>query len=72
MYEYHVTVVAPVPRGEPRAYSMAPRTVPTLLSRFTNSLPPEQNDATLMCDTETPAADRKPADYRLASSRCAW
>lgn len=43
MYEYHVTLVAPLSDREPLAYSMAPRTVPTLVSRFTNSRPPEQN-----------------------------
>jgi hypothetical protein len=42
MYEYHV-IGAPLFLGEPLAYSMAPRTAPTLVSRFTNSRPPEQN-----------------------------
>ena len=43
MFDYRVTVVAPLSHGEPLAYSMAPRTVPTLVSRFTNPRPPEQN-----------------------------
>ena len=53
MYEYHVTVVTPVPDSEPLAYSMAPRTVPTLVSRFANSLPPEQNDTALIPSVST-------------------
>jgi hypothetical protein len=43
MIDYHLTVVAPLPHQEPLAYSMAPRTVPTLVSRFTNPRPPVQN-----------------------------
>jgi hypothetical protein len=40
MFDYRFTVVAPLDHREPLAYSMAPRTVPTLVSRFTNSRPP--------------------------------
>jgi hypothetical protein len=36
MFDYRFTVVAPLSYPEPLAYSMAPRTVPTLVSRFTN------------------------------------
>jgi hypothetical protein len=43
MFDYRFTVVAPLSHGEPLAYSMAPRTVPTLVSRFTNPRPPAQN-----------------------------
>jgi len=43
MFDYHVTVLAPLPHREPFAYSMAPRTVPTLVSRFTNPRPPVQS-----------------------------
>jgi len=51
MFGYHVTVVAPLSRQEPLAYSVAPRTVPTLVSRFTNPRPPVQ--------TGTPPNERK-------------
>ena len=43
MFDYRFTVVAPLSHGEPLAYSMAPRTVPILVSRFTNPRPPVQN-----------------------------
>lgn len=43
MFDYPVTVVAPSSDREPLAYAMAPRTVPTLVSRFTNARPPVQN-----------------------------
>jgi hypothetical protein len=43
MFDYRITVAAPPSHGEPLAYSMAPRTVPTLVSRFTNPRPPAQN-----------------------------
>ena len=43
MFDYRFTVVAPLSHGAPLAYSMAPRTVPTLVSRFTNPRPPVQN-----------------------------
>ena len=46
MFGYHVTVVAPLSHQEPLAYSVAPRTVPTLVSRFTNPQPPVQNGTT--------------------------
>ena len=46
MIDYHLTVVAPLSRQEPLAYSMAPRTVPTLVRRFTNPRPPVQNGTT--------------------------
>ena len=53
MFDYRFTVVAPPSHREPLAYSMAPRTAPTLVSRFTNSRPPEQNGT-----TPIPAATR--------------
>ena len=43
MFDYHLTVVAPISRREPLAYLIAPRTVPTLVSRFTNPRPPVLN-----------------------------
>ena len=43
MSDYRFTVVAHASRREPLAYSIAPRTIPTLLSRFTHPRPPEQN-----------------------------
>jgi hypothetical protein len=43
MFDYHFTVVAPLLHGEPLAYSIAPRTVPTLVSQFTNPRPPAQS-----------------------------
>jgi hypothetical protein len=43
MFDYHLTVVAPISHREPLAYLMAQRTVPTLVSRFTNPRPPVQN-----------------------------
>src|SRR5712691_8299430 len=46
MFDYRITVVAPLSHGEPLAYSMAPRTVPRLVSRFTNPRPPVQNGTT--------------------------
>ena len=46
MFDYRVTVVAPLSHSEPLEYSMAPRTVPTLVSRFTNPRPPVQNGTT--------------------------
>ena len=53
MYEYHVTIATPVPHTESLVYSMAPRTVPTLVSRFTNSVPPEQNGTALIPSAST-------------------
>jgi hypothetical protein len=46
MFDYHLTAVAPLSHREPLAYLMAPRTVPTLVSRFTNPGPPVQNGTT--------------------------
>ena len=46
MCDYRLTVVTPLSHREPLAYSMAPRTVPTLVSRFTNPRPPVQNGTT--------------------------
>jgi len=43
MSDYGFSVVAPVSHREPLAYSIAPRTIPTLVSRFTHPRPPEQN-----------------------------
>ena len=46
MFDYHLTAVAPLSHREPLAYLMAPRTVPILVSRFTNPRPPVQNGTT--------------------------
>ena len=46
MFDYRITVVAPPSHREPLAYSMAPRTVPRFVSRFTNPRPPVQNGTT--------------------------
>ena len=46
MFEYQITFVAQLSHQEPLAYSMAPRTVPRLVSRFTNPRPPVQNGTT--------------------------
>jgi hypothetical protein len=46
MFNYRFAVVAPPSHREPLAYSMAPRTVPTFVSRFTNPRPPTQNGTT--------------------------
>jgi hypothetical protein len=43
MLDYRFTVVAGLSHPEPLAYSKAPRTVPTLVSRFVNPRPPVQN-----------------------------
>jgi hypothetical protein len=65
MYEYHV-VAASLLDGEPLAYSMAPRTAPTLVSRFTNSRPPEQNGiAPTLASPTWQSIDTIPV-------RCAW
>ena len=45
MFEYHITVVPQPSHQEPLAYSMAPRTIPRLVSRFTPR-PPVQNGTT--------------------------
>ena len=60
MFDYRIPVVAPRSHREPLAYSMAPRTVPRLVSRFTNPRPPVQNGT-----TPIPAAARL-----LAINRC--
>jgi hypothetical protein len=46
MSDDHVTGVTPLSLRKPLAHSMAPRTVPTLVSRFTNPRPPVQNGTT--------------------------
>jgi hypothetical protein len=46
MFDYHLSAVAPLSHREPLAYLRAPRTVPTLVSRFTNPGPPVQNGTT--------------------------
>ncbi len=46
MFDYRITAVAPPSHPEPLAYSMAPRTVPTFVSRSTNPRPPAQNGTT--------------------------
>ena len=46
MFDYRITVVAPPSHREPLAYLIAQRTVPTLVSRFTNPRPPVQNGTT--------------------------
>jgi hypothetical protein len=47
MFDYRFPVVAPLSHRRPLPYSMAPRTVPTLVSRFINPRPPVQNGITL-------------------------
>jgi hypothetical protein len=44
MFDYRV--VAPLTYPEPLAYSMAPRTVPVFVGRFTNPRPPAVNGTT--------------------------
>jgi hypothetical protein len=46
MFDDDLTLVAPLPQQMPLVYSMAPRTVPKLVSRFTNPRPPVQNGTT--------------------------
>jgi hypothetical protein len=46
MLDYRFTIVAPLSHREPLLYSMAPRTIPRLVSQFTNSRPPVQNGTT--------------------------
>jgi hypothetical protein len=46
MFDYDPTVAALPSPKVPLAYSMAPRTVPTLVSRFTNPRPLVQNGTT--------------------------
>jgi len=43
---YPCTVVAPPSHREPLAYTIAPRTIPTLKSQFTNPRPPVRNGTT--------------------------
>lgn len=42
MFDYRFTVAAQLSHREPLAYSVAPRTVPTLVSQFTNPRPPHE------------------------------
>ena len=44
MFDYRA--VAPLTHREPLEYSMAPRTVPVLVGRFTNPQPPALNGTT--------------------------
>ena len=44
MFDYRV--VAPLTYREPLKYSMAPRTVPVFVGRFTNPQPPALNGTT--------------------------
>ena len=46
MFNYRFTVVAPPSHPEPLAYTMAPRTVPRFVNRFTHARPPVQNGTT--------------------------
>jgi hypothetical protein len=46
MFDDDVTVVAPLSPREPLVPSMAPRTVPTFVSRVTNPRPPVRNGTT--------------------------
>ena len=46
MFEYRFTVASPPSHPKPLGYSMAPRTVPRFVSRFTNPRPPVQNGTT--------------------------
>ena len=63
MYEYHVTIATPVFESKPLAYSMAPRTTPTLVSCFANSGPPEQNGTTPTLAAGHPAETAGTPDY---------
>jgi hypothetical protein len=56
MFDYHVTVAAPLSQREPLAHSKAPRTVPTLVSRFTNPRPPVKNGTTPLRAAARPLA----------------
>lgn len=42
MFDYRFTVAAQLSHREPLVYSVVPRTVPTLVSQFTNPRPHEQ------------------------------
>lgn len=46
MFEYRFTVASPPSHPKPLGYSIAPRTVPTFVSRSTNPRPPQQNGTT--------------------------
>jgi hypothetical protein len=46
MFDDHTTVVAPQSPRDPLPHAMAPRTVPTFVSRFTNPRPPVRNGTT--------------------------
>ena len=46
MFNDRFPFVAPLFHREPLVYSMAPRTVPTFVSGFTNPQPPLQNGTT--------------------------
>ena len=72
MFDYRFTVVAPLSYCEPLAYSIAQRTVPTLVSRFTNPRPPMQNGRTLkeedVVDRLTTSLERLTVAEQLALS----
>jgi hypothetical protein len=59
MFDYRFTVVAPLSHQEPLAYSMAPRTVPTFVSRFTNPRPPTQSGTTPIIAEDPGLIDRE-------------
>jgi hypothetical protein len=46
MFDDRATIVAPSSQREPLSHAMAPRTVPTFVSRFTNPRPPVRNGTT--------------------------
>ena len=54
MFDYPFTVAAQLSHREPLAYLVAPRTVPTFVSRFMNPRPPAQIGQSHMFD---PAVD---------------
>lgn len=44
MFDDHLTDLAPLAHREPLAYSITPRTVPTLVTRFTSPRPLAERD----------------------------
>lgn len=61
MFEYRFTVAAQLSHREPLSYSVAPRTVPTFVSQFTNPRPHEQTGQSQTSGVSWP--------YRWSSSR---
>ena len=52
MFDDRVTIVVPRSPREPLSHAMAPRTVPTFVSRFTNPRPPVRNGTTPLAVAE--------------------